>query len=372
MGSPSCSSTKPSLSATDVQVITGSLKEYDWGVVDGLARWCSPTAGPQAELWFGTHPSGPALTESGERLDRLTEHSGMPLVKLLAASTPLSLQVHPDAVHAQQGWEADQQREPHDRRYADAAEKREMLVALTPFDVHAGWRQPAAAAEVLQRAGAPAAIVEAAQRGAHIEAIRMILHLAPAECSRIEPRLVGAATASGWSSEAVSALARVAATHPADPGVLVTVLLDHRRLEPGQALVVPAGVIHSYVDGLGVEVMTSSDNVLRMGLTSKPIAVDDALGALRPDHEPVIVPGFPGEVLAPPNMPFDLVLVDRPVTAAPGRHRLVLSLHGQTDVEVGGQRQRVAEGSAAAIAPGEPEVSVVPHGTAIVVSGEAP
>ena len=362
-----------------MHVVRGALKEYDWGVVDGLSRWCGRTGHPQAELWFGTHPSGVAVitegADAGRGLDELPDHRGVPLVKLLAASTPLSLQVHPDGDHAARGWAADQGRHEDERRYADPTEKSEMLVSLTTFDVHAGWRDPQAAAEVLRRAGAPEPIVDATASGDRVEAIRLILDLSAEQCGTIDRRLVAAATAAGWSTEAVSALARVAATHPADPGVLVTVLLDHARLDPGQGLAVPAGVIHSYVDGLGVEVMTSSDNVLRFGLTNKPIAVDDALSALRSDRAPVALHGFAGEVLQPPQMPFDLVLADHPTHAASGRHRVVLSLHGATRVaantEAGVEVRHVPEGLAAVVAPGEADIEIAPEGTAIIVSGDA-
>ncbi len=356
-----------------MHVVRGALKEYDWGVVDGLARWCGRTGNPQAELWFGTHPAGAAIVtegaDAGRSLGDLAQHQGMPLLKLLAASTPLSLQVHPDAERAHRGWADDQARAVEERRFADPEEKCEMLVALTSFDVHAGWRAPQAAAEVLRRAEAPEAIVEAVAAGNHVEAVRQILELSADESGLVERRLVAAATAAGWSTEAVSALARVAATHPADPGVLVTVLLDHARLEPGQGMAVPAGVIHSYVDGLGAEVMTSSDNVLRLGLTSKPIAVDDALGALRPDHAPVSLHGFAGEVMEPPNMPFDLVLADHPTESHRGRHRVVLSLHGATRVAAGDEVRHVPEGLAAVVAPDEPDLAITPEGTAIVVTG---
>lgn len=357
-----------------MHVVRGVLKEYDWGVVDGLARWCGgPTGAPQAELWFGNHPAGAATIVSGPRegetLERLPEHAGMPMVKLLVASTPLSIQVHPDAELARRGWESQQATSRDQWLYADDAEKSEMVVAITAFDVHAGWREPDAAAEVLERAGAPAGIVSAARAGDHPEAIRRILALDPAQCGLIEARLVAAATAAGWDTVAVSALARVAATHPADPGVLVTVLLDHALLAPGEGIAVPAGVVHSYVVGLAAEVMTSSDNVLRLGLTTKTVAVDEALSAVRDDRAPVALGGYAGEVLSPPGMPFDLVLAGYPIDAASGSHRVVIGLHGVTSVRSGSDVVRLDEGLAVVAAPGEPDLVVEPEGTAIVVSG---
>ena len=188
-----------------MHVVRGVLKDYAWGAVDGLARWSGTATGqPQAELWFGAHPAGASTVvdgpDAGRTLADLPEHAGMPLVKLLAASTPLSLQVHPDAEHAAAGWAA-QADLPRDRwLYADDAEKREMLVALTAFDVHAGWRDPAAAADVFARAGAPEALVSTVATADRRDAVRAVLALDAEQCALIEPRLVGAATAAGFVS----------------------------------------------------------------------------------------------------------------------------------------------------------------------------
>lgn len=357
-----------------MRIVRGVLKDYDWGVVDGLARWCGPTGRPQAELWFGNHPAGDCTVVRGEgagsRLGDDAQLAGMPMVKLLAASTPLSLQVHPDESTAVAGWAA-QQAQGGPLLLADDREKSEMLVALAPFDAHAGWRDPQEAAEVFALAGTPADIVAAVAGGNRADAVRLLLALDHELCAPIVRSLVAAATTAGWSPDAVSALARVAATYPGDPGVLVTVLLDHVLLAPGEALAVPAGVVHSYVFGLGVEVMTSSDNVLRLGLTGKPIAVDEALAAVRDDRAPGLLGGFAGEVLSPAGMPFRLVLADQPVEAHGGTHRIVVSLHGDCLVRVGGahaHEESLAEGEAAVLAPSEPDAYVRPAGSAVVVS----
>jgi len=360
-----------------VHVVEGALKEYDWGVVDGLARWHGRATGrPQAELWFGSHPAGPAVVVEGEDRGRsladLSAYAGMPMVKLLAASTPLSLQVHPDRARAEAGWRVQQGAPSAEWLYSDAAEKSEMLCAIASFDAHAGWRDPAAAADVLARAGAPLAITAAVSAGDHPAAVRMLLSLEPSVSAPIARRLVASATAAGWPADAVSALARVAATHPDDPGVLVTVLLDHVLLAPGQALTVPAGVVHSYVYGLGVEVMTSSDNVLRLGLTSKPVAPDEALAAVREDRRPAVVEAFTGDVLGSPDLPFALTFADRPLAQAPGAYRIVLALAGEVDATCDSTAAVLPEGRALVLLPDDGEVRVEPSGTAIVVRGSQP
>lgn len=349
-------------------VVTGVLKDYPWGVTDGLARWHGPTGAAQAELWFGAHPAGASHVVEGPDVGRtladLPEHQGMPLVKLLCAGSPLSIQVHPDEALAREGWSAGSP------LFADDAEKSEVLVALEPFDVHVGWRDAASAADVLAHAGAPASAVSAVREGRHADAARALLTLRADERGDIVSGLVAAAERSGWSAEGIAALARVVSAYPADSGVLVTVLLDHARLLPGQALAVPAGVVHSYVGGLAVEVMTSSDNVLRLGLTGKPIAVDHALAAVRSDRSPQRIDPDVDGVVTPAGMPFDVVLAQSPRTLATGRHRVVVALDGDVDVSMSdGVRQRLSEGRALVWSPHEPDARVEPLGRAVVVTG---
>ncbi|GAA4951264.1 hypothetical protein GCM10023238_16990 [Streptomyces heliomycini] len=90
--------------------------------------------------------------------------------------------------------------------------------------------------------------------------------------------------------------ADIAHHYPGDPGVIAAMLLNHVRLQPGEALFLGAGVPHAYLDGLGVEIMANSDNVLRCGLTPKHVDVPELLcivrfeagdpGVLRPEAGP--------------------------------------------------------------------------------------
>lgn len=351
-------------------LVTGALKDYDWGPVDGLARWSTATGAAQAELWFGTHPSGPTVVvdgfDTGRLLADLPEHRGMPLVKLLAAAGPLSLQVHPDATRAALGWGRGS------ALYADDGEKAEMLVAIDDFEYHAGWRDAQSAATVLAAVGVPDDVVELVRSEDRAGAIRALLGLDEVSRAKAQQLLIPAARAAGWDVDAVRALECVATAYPGDPGVLVTVLLGHGVLHPGEALAVSAGVVHSYVTGLGVEVMTSSDNVLRLGLTHKPIAVEEALAALHEDLSPTRMSPAPGCALAPKGMPFDVQVIQRPLRAERGRHRLVLPLRGGVGVTGSdGQSVEVGEGRAMVWAPSEASVDIEPGVATIVVTGAA-
>ncbi len=128
-------------------IVRGAIKDYDWGVVDGLLPWSGETTGAaQAELWFGVHPGGPSPlidTEGEPTGELLADHfdiEAIPLlVKLLAAARPLSVQVHPPRRVAEAGW-LGQQAPDAPLVYSDPFEKTEMLVALGDFEAFAGWR----------------------------------------------------------------------------------------------------------------------------------------------------------------------------------------------------------------------------------------
>jgi len=77
--------------------------------------------------------------------------------------------------------------------------------------------------------------------------------------------------------------------YPGDMGVLVALLLRHRVLSPGTALFVPAGVLHAYLRGFGIEVMANSDNVLRGGLTPKHVDVGELLDVANFESEPPVI-----------------------------------------------------------------------------------
>lgn len=352
-----------------MRIVDGVLKEYAWGRIDGLVPWTVTTGRPQAELWFGAHPSGasPIVTggDSGATLADVKELDGLPLVKILAAAIPLSIQIHPDAAQALAGFAAQQADRESPRLYADAAEKTEMLVALTDFDTHAGWRDPVQAAAVLAAAGAPGDIVHIVEHGTRSDAVRALLGLDHLVRERILDHLIPALVQQHWAPDAIAALVAVTAAFPGDPGVLVTVLLRHHRLAPGQALVVPAGVVHSYVSGLAVEVMTCSDNVLRLGLTPKQVAVDEAVGAIRADRMPVVLddPGTAGDT----DLPFTVVLLDGPTqsTSPSEVMRTVLCLDGRVTVD----GIEVPPGRAAVFEAADPEVMIeVEEGRAVLVT----
>lgn len=353
-----------------MQVITGSLKEYDWGPVDGLARWFGArTGGPQAELWFGTHVNGPSpIVGADTSLDARMDAAPV-LVKLLSAAHPLSVQVHPTTAVAQAQW----LRQQHGAEvvYSDANEKAELLIALEPFHAFAGWRDPDQVHLMLQAIDGTAPAASALGSGDVIGAIRVLLELgSSADIATLVARLPEAAAAAGLPERSRAAYRLVAATFPSDRGALLTCLLDDLVLGRGEGLFVPAGVPHSYLSGLAIEVMTASDNVVRLGLTSKPVFVEHALEALVLDAEPTRYPDTGTTVATPPG--FDVTLIDDTSCEVPhGRYRLVLCIDGALEAACGEQQVHVRQGQAVVLTADEPDLGLRIDGFAAVVTASA-
>ncbi len=70
--------------------------------------------------------------------------------------------------------------------------------------------------------------------------------------------------------------------YPNDASVAATILLNHVVLAPGEAIHLTAGNLHAYLHGAGIELMGASDNVVRGGLTVKPVDVDELLRVVDP------------------------------------------------------------------------------------------
>ena len=300
--------------------LDNTVRPYAWGSPTAIPHLLGvePTGEPQAAMWMGAQPGAPSRTARGtlaEVIDADPERElgketvarfgpRLPfLLKLLAAGAPLSLQVHPDLEQAREGY-ADEERRgvpidaPH-RNYKDANHKPELICALTEFDGLCGFREPAHAAELLAALGVDSLKPYVDLLGAHPEdaALREVLTAI---------RSADRADLARTVAEATAACARLGGDHapyaglahqfPGDPGVIAAMLLNHVRLQPGEALFLGAGVPHAYLDGLGVEIMANSDNVLRCGLTPKHVDVPELLrvvrfeagdpGVLRPEAAP--------------------------------------------------------------------------------------
>jgi mannose-6-phosphate isomerase len=330
--------------------LANTVRPYAWGSTTAIPALLgtAPTGEPQAEIWMGAHPGAPSRVDRGagevplsavidaapgtELGEAAVKKFGprLPfLLKILAAGAPLSLQVHPDLARAKQGY-ADEERRgvpagaPH-RNYKDANHKPELICALTPFDGLCGFRAPGDSAELL-------AALEVDSLKPYVDILRarpaeaalreVLTAVLTADPEGMADTVTEAATAAGHLGGAHAPYAAIAHHHPGDPGVIAAMLLNYVQLQPGEALFLGAGIPHAYLNGLGVEIMANSDNVLRCGLTPKHVDVPELLrvvrfeatdpGVLRPEAAP------DGEELyATPIDEFRLSRYMRPEGAAP-------------------------------------------------------
>ncbi|MFJ5697868.1 mannose-6-phosphate isomerase, class I [Arthrobacter sp. NPDC093139] len=301
--------------------IDNVLRPYAWGSTTAIAGLLDrpESGGPEAELWIGAHPDSPSVAARPDGtsvpLDELiAEDPGhflgeasvaafgprLPfLTKVLAAAKPLSLQVHPSLEQARAGFDRENVQgvpadAPH-RSYRDDNHKPEMIFALTPFDALCGFREPAKSRDVflhlagcleLSGSGVPSvltAVIDDLSQAPESSALRSAFErliaggdgVAEATASVVEALASGAPMAP-YQQELATVLS-LNSEYPGDPGVLISLLLNRLSLEPGEAVYLPAGNVHAYLHGMGVEVMASSDNVLRGGLTPKFVDVPELL-----------------------------------------------------------------------------------------------
>jgi mannose-6-phosphate isomerase len=300
-----------------VQLLRGALRTYAWGSRTALAEFTGrpvPAAHPEAELWFGAHPGDPAWLETanGETslLDALADDPEgqlgaasrtrfgdvLPfLVKVLAADEPLSLQAHPSAEQAIQGYQREERRgipvSSPVRNYRDTSHKPELLVALQPFEALGGFRQASRTRELL-RALAVSDLdpfIELLSDQSDADGLRALFTTwitAPQpDIDVLVPAVLDGAIqyvssgATEFAAEAKTVL-ELGERYPGDAGVLAALLLNRITLAPGEGLFLPAGNLHTYLRGFALEVMASSDNVLRGGLTPKHVDVAELLRVL--------------------------------------------------------------------------------------------
>ena len=280
--------------------IVNTPRDYAWGSASAISNLLgsTPSGAPEAELWLGDHPacparvkgSGQSLIEWGESHPERFGTEPLPfLLKVLAAELPLSIQAHPTRAQAERGFAAENAAglDPNapNRNYRDANHKPEVLVALTDFSALCGFRPSAQRSAIIAeliRQDVPGSSAMAGAVSAGLDsAVEWILTRGVGV-----NELVGALSAGiGATTDAVIddafETARMLSRHfPADPGVALSLLLNRVVLRPGEALFLPAGNIHAYLHGLGIEVMAASDNVLRGGLTEKHIDVTELLAIL--------------------------------------------------------------------------------------------
>jgi mannose-6-phosphate isomerase len=384
--------------------LANQTQDYAWGSPTAIPviLGAPATSDPVAELWMGAHPSAPsrAITDDGQvPLDELIRRAPdellgpdvvarfgpvLPyLLKVIAADAPLSLQVHPRIDQARAGFDAEEAAgipigDPR-RSYKDRNHKPELLYALTPFEALCGFRAAAEAAELLT--GLDASLADALREVLVSDAdpIRAAVTRLLDDAQRPSPEEVDEvaracrARLDTTDADGYRTVVLLAEAYPGDPGVVMSLLLNHLTLQPGDAMFVPAGAVHAYLQGVAVEIQSSSDNVLRAGLTPKHLATADLLATIdcTPGQphlvSPARVDGF--RVFTAPVDDFVLTVTtpdddaDRPL---PGSGpRILLCLEGEFTVASATEELRLAQGAAAFVAASDGSLTARGRGTLV-------
>ncbi|MDN4162475.1 mannose-6-phosphate isomerase, class I [Nocardioides abyssi] len=405
-------------------LLRNAVRGYAWGSSTHLPRFLGtePTGDPQAELWIGAHDGDPSYLPDGRALNEViatdprhllgqsvvdTFGARLPyLMKVLAVAEPLSLQVHPSSSRARIGFAREDAAgvplDAVDRSYKDAFHKPEMIYAITRFEGMAGFRDTEKSAQILRLLDLPWAddVAHRLESGPAFQTLRAIVtemlgrggpeleslladvqraarhaeERGHREEMRANPVRVDPARINREATRVFAMVGKLIEQYPADPGVLVTLLLNHVVLAPGEAMFLDAGVIHAYVSGLGVEIMASSDNVLRAGLTPKHMDVPELLSVTNftPMPGPQWLPSVAASHhahLEPPVPDFALTVGDVPgVTAPAAGPRTVLVLDGEVELLTADETVPAGRGQTVFIADADGPVRIVGSGRVAVGS----
>ena len=312
----------------DVVRVKGFLKNYHWGQVDGLQEFLSENSNqPQAELWYGNHPAGTSI-DLASGLPLNTEPPAPLMVKLLAIDKPLSIQVHPDQEFAQNNFEK--------LALSDSFGKDEILIALELVWAFAGVKPTQEREDILNF------LEIKSTNNSLVDHCKAIFDLPK---SLINTKIIQLKKFISLSNDSVleEVFEELIKHYPNDPGVLIAGLLEFHELRPGEALHVPPGCPHEYLKGKALEVMTNSDNVFRMGLTVKPIDIENSLMILK---ETKATKFAAGETYRP-KANFEIQNIENNSLSLPAiSYRVLLALHGESKAVANGREYQLSPGEA--------------------------
>jgi mannose-6-phosphate isomerase len=369
--------------------LENSSRTYDWGSAAEIPRFIGrqPDGSPLAEIWMGTHPLGPSmLLDAGGK--SLADVAGeLPfLFKILAADRPLSLQVHPNAAMARAGFDAEESAgmplESIERTYKDPHHKPEMAYALTTFDTLVGFRPTAEILRVLSGIDTPltrSLAEDLRARPGFRGIVRLVERLLTQDIAAADIEQVVVCCRELVErgidiKRAYVTAAEIADHFPDDIGVVISLTLNRLTLQPGEAAFLGPGIIHAHLRGMCLEIMAASDNVLRAGLTTKPLdpgglvkCLDKGMSSLvRVTPEPF---GFSTDVFSPDVREFALAVsqcsrAEPDGTLLPSApQRIVVCTGGDVElVNAVGERLSLGRGESVYAGPDDGDIRVVGTG----------
>ncbi len=388
--------------------ITNTPRDYAWGSRGAISELLGlgETDALEAELWLGAHPGSPSRIVDPSQTSGATDlaawiasdpgtalgdpaASHLPfLLKILAAEAPLSLQAHPTAKQARRGFARENSTgvplAAAHRNYKDPYPKPELIYALSEtFEALCGFRSAVEVRKSIIRLleldaastqPDPEPLQLWLEKTIYDGSIRGVFEWLISQGDGVHVLVDRVVSIARANPEELATVVMLAEAYPGDPGIVISLLLHRVTLTRGEALYLPAGNIHAYLSGLGVELMGASDNVLRGGLTPKHIDVPELIEVL--DFQPVSVPYLrpempqPGTEIYRPDVPDFLLerIVDDGVCSLSGP-AILLCVEGSLHVAGAESTIDLTRGNCVFVTPAEDNLTVTGRGTVFVATG---
>ncbi len=401
-----------------VYKMKNSIQPYAWGsstAIPELLGYENPGNKPMAELWMGAHPKAPSVILKDDNIQqklddyissasdrvlgkRISEQFGrrLPfLFKVLAAGSPLSIQSHPNLKQAAAGFRRENEAgiplDAFNRNYKDDNHKPEIICALTEYSAMRGFRPAGEIAAAFRRimipeleasismletvSAAPAVSGAASVDNAAASAVKIFFTELMSLKDEARERLLSLAVKAAESGLLPESkwILDFAGLYPGDTGIVSPLYLNVVVLKPGEAMYLPAGELHAYLHGLGMELMANSDNVLRGGLTPKYIDVQELISTLtfstgRPEilhpvklneHESAYITEAPEFILT--RIDLDGFYEISGHTYGPEMPSVFICLEGKAEIK---------DGSGGSIQITRGETAFSEHGTSLNLNGK--
>lgn len=292
--------------AQQLAPLQGDVKHYDWGghtFIPSLLQIENPNMKPHAEYWMGVHPQANCIVtfDDGQEIllkDFVANNAqkvlgqtvyetfgNMPfLLKVLDVKDMLSIQVHPSKKQAAIDFEEENKKgiplNAPERNYKDANHKPELMVALSDFYLLHGFKPEEELLAILNKVPELNIFIAVFKKEGYEGLYKMAMELPQEEVNELLQPLINRIIPqyqqdhlqkddeNFWAARAALTFVQ---PNIIDRGIFSIYFFNLLHLNQGEAIFQDAGMPHAYLEGYNVEIMASSDNVLRGGLTTKHI-----------------------------------------------------------------------------------------------------
>ncbi|HGJ5881978.1 mannose-6-phosphate isomerase [Arsenophonus sp.] len=370
------------------------IQHYDWGSKDALTKLYhikNPQHLPMAELWMGAHPKASSMVEDlnsqqkisldkliatdpsyylGEKIARKFHRLPF-LFKVLCAAQPLSIQVHPDKIAAEVGFKRENAAgialDCPNRNYKDDNHKPELIYALTPFKALNSFRPLKEIANLLLPIAEASPVIQLFLKPTtETQLAQLFKHLFSLATKEKQPLLAALKSVlQQEKGEPWSTIEKMLPLYPEDNGLFAPLLLNIIELQPGEAMFLYARTPHAYIEGVGLEVMANSDNVLRAGLTNKHIDIAELLANLdfiaKPCDTLLLQPNIHNNEFCYPipvdDFAFSLYLIDNKLTTIANNSATILfCVEGKISITSENQTAEILSGESIFISASERQI----------------